>query len=232
LNGQSPGSAYLEFGSTKVVATVYGPRENTHAEGETVFSGVLECFVKFAPFSSRCRDLSSGKIQERELQLGAALHASLLPSVLLERFPKSVVEVHLLVLEADGGELSVGVSAASAALVDAGVDVVGVVVAAQVAFDEGSGVVVDPTSLEESRSAGLATVAYMPTLERITFASHSGTVEAEGLLKALTLALDACTGLESALRPVLLAAARTRLEGSTGEPAKVLAEDSSVPEKV
>ena len=211
LNGQSPGSAYIELGATKVVATVYGPRENTRAEGETVSSGVLECYVKLAPFSSRIRGNFPGETLERELQLGAALHASLLPSVLLERFPKSVVEVHLLVLEAGGGELAVGITAASAALVDAGVDLAGVVTAAQVGFESGGEVIVDPTSAEELDCTGLTTVAYMPSLERITFSSHSGTVAAPDLLKALALALGACAGMSASLRPVLLDSVNTRL---------------------
>ena len=64
---------------------------------------------------------------------------ALLPSLLLERFPKSVVEVHVLVLEEDGGELAVAATAASAALVDAGVDLADVVVAAQVGLVAGAG---------------------------------------------------------------------------------------------
>ena len=44
MNGQSPGSSYLEQGLTKVVATVYGPRENPRAEGESVSLGLLEVY--------------------------------------------------------------------------------------------------------------------------------------------------------------------------------------------
>lgn len=227
LNGQSPGSSYLEQGLTKVVATVYGPRENPRAEGESVSSGVLEVFVQFAPFSSRVRaQVTREETMERERQVGAALHAALLPSILLERFPKSIVEVHLLVLEGDGGELAAGITAASAALVDAGVDLCGVVVASQVGLHHqveegkgsgsggsgsGTGLAVDPTAVEETQCVGLSTVAYMPTIERITYASHSGTAGANDVLQALSLCLQSCKSMEGALRPVLVESVKERL---------------------
>lgn len=215
---------------TKVVATVYGPRENPRAEGESVSSGVLEVFVQFAPFSSRVRaQVTREETMERERQVGAALHAALLPSILLERFPKSIVEVHLLVLEGDGGELAAGITAASAALVDAGVDLCGVVVASQVGLhhqvEEGkgrgsgsgssggsaNGLAVDPTAIEETQCVGLSTVAYMPTIERITYASHSGTAGANDVLQALSLCLQSCKSMEGALRPVLVKSVKERL---------------------
>ena len=209
VNGQSPGSAYFELGRTKVVATVYGPRENARAEGEAVSSGVMEVYVQYAPFSSKYRrGALPGVLMEAERRLEASLHQALLPSVMLERFPKSVVEVHLLVLEEDGGELAVGATAASAALVDAGVDVLDVVVAAQVGLvGGGTQAIVDPCAAEEAQCTGLCTIAYMPNLERVTLASHSGAVDAPDLLAGLTTALDACLALRGALRHTLLASA-------------------------
>jgi ribonuclease PH len=133
INGQAAGSAFLELGSTKVCATVYGPRENAHAGTDGVSSGVLECRAQFAPFASRARrSLTSSAVFEQERCLEALLHQALLPCLLLERCPKSVVEVHVLVLEEDGGELAASILAASAALIDAGIDVLDVVSAAQV----------------------------------------------------------------------------------------------------
>ena len=235
LNGQAPGSAYLQQGLTKVVATVYGPRENTRAEGETVSSGVLEVHAQYAAFTPRARSAGgaggAGALVEAERRLEAALHQALLPSLLLERFPKSVGEVHVRVLEEGGGVLAVAATAASAALVDAGVDIVDVVVAAQVGqvapgsssssssssgsaapasaltAAAASSTVVDPSAAEEAACSGLSTIAYMPSLQRITLAAHSGAVDSQDLLKGLALALDACLALRDALRPPLLALA-------------------------
>lgn len=58
-----------------------------------------------------------------------AIHQAILPSVRLESLPKSVVDVFITVLEADGleGCVSAGAIAASAALIDAGIEVLGIV---------------------------------------------------------------------------------------------------------
>jgi exosome complex component MTR3 len=211
------GSAYLELGVTKVACAVYGPRENPRAAGDAVaHTGVLEVHAQFAPFASRrLRGAAPGAVGEEERRLARALRNALQPAVLLERFPRCVVEVHLLVLEADGGELAAGALAASAALLHAGVDLADVVTAAQVGLrgdggGSGGGVVVDPCAAEEAACAGRATVAYMPALRRVTHAAHSGAVGETMLLEALRLALGACEGLAGALRPALLAAAKAR----------------------
>jgi exosome complex component MTR3 len=215
------GSAYLELGATKVAAAVYGPRENTRAAGESVAQqGVLEVHAQFAPFASRrLRGLAPSVVMEEERRLAGALRAALLPAVLLERFPRCVVEVHLLVLEADGGELAAGALAASAALLHAGVDLADVVTAAQVGLRGGGGggggegatsIVLDPCAAEEAACAGRATVAFMPALKRVTHAAHSGAVGEAPLLEALRAALGACEAVAGAMRPALLAAAKSR----------------------
>lgn len=58
-----------------------------------------------------------------------AIHQAILPSVRLESLPKSVVDVFITVLEVDGMEgcVAAGSIAASAALVDAGIEVLGIV---------------------------------------------------------------------------------------------------------
>lgn len=52
--------------------------------------------------------------------------------VLLKRYPKAVIEVHVTVMEAGGSELAVVMMAASLALCDAGIEMTGIVSAASV----------------------------------------------------------------------------------------------------
>jgi ribonuclease PH len=219
----APGSCYLELGATKVAATVYGPRENARAAGDAVANhGVLEVRAQFAPFASRAlRRAAPAAVSEEERRLAGALRAALLPALLLERFPRCVVEVHVLVLEADGGELAAGALVASAALLHAGVDLADVVTAAQVGLrgaGAGAGggeaaapaLLLDPCAAEEAGCAGRATVAYMPALRRVTHAAFSGAAGEAPLLEALRAALGACEALAGAMRAALLAAAKGR----------------------
>lgn len=217
------GSCYVEIGSTKVLCSVYGPREASSSSSgvfgssinssefstgsaDTPFSssssssptprttlpktsdavddavisqqlssseedahGILEVTVQFAPFAKRVRsgiggtiggagvvaqigasntlggggkgvssrggnvfDASSSSIIEEERRMSRFLERALSPSVLLSRIPKCIVEVHVWVLEAGGGETEAAVIGTSMALVDAGVEVIDLCVGATV----------------------------------------------------------------------------------------------------
>ena len=219
------GSCYVEIGSTKVLCSVYGPREasssssgvfgssinssefstgsadtpftssssssptprntlpkTSDAVDDAVISqqlssseedahGILEVTVQFAPFAKRVRsgiggtiggagvaqigaantlgggggggkglssrggnvfDASSSSIIEEERRMSRFLERALSPSVLLSRIPKCIVEVHVWVLEAGGGEAEAAVIGTSMALVDAGVEVIDLCVGATV----------------------------------------------------------------------------------------------------
>jgi 3' exoribonuclease family, domain 1 len=61
--------------------------------------------------------------------IAVAIHQALVPSVRLELLPKSTIDVFITVIEADGMEgcISSGVVAASTALADAGIEMLGLV---------------------------------------------------------------------------------------------------------
>ena len=48
---QAKGSAFVEFGKTKVMAAVYGPKP-TDVRRQYSESGILEVDVKFSPFAT------------------------------------------------------------------------------------------------------------------------------------------------------------------------------------
>ena len=59
-----------------------------------------------------------------------AIHQAILPSVRIETLPKATVDIFITIIEADGieGCIASGSIAASAALIDAGIEVFGLVV--------------------------------------------------------------------------------------------------------
>jgi exosome complex component MTR3 len=71
------------------------------------------------------------KTQDAEdRSIAVAIHQALVPSVRLELLPKSTVDIFITVIETDGieGCISSGVIAASTALADAGIEMLGLVV--------------------------------------------------------------------------------------------------------
>jgi len=220
VNPSAAGSAWVELGATKVAASVFGPHENARAEGDAVASGALDVTLQFAPFASCAPPGGRGAVADAERRAGAALDAALAPAVLLRRFPKAVVEVAVLVLESDGGELPAAVAAAAAALVDAGVELADVPCGACVAGvaraggggSGGGGVelLVDPTAAEVAAAVFTTSVAFLPGARALASATHSGAAPGGALADALALAMAAADALGGELRRELLAATAAR----------------------
>ena len=127
------GSAMFELGGTKVMCSVYGP----HAADERHYQerGRLDCTFHFASFARpnrRTRSAPGGTSDEEKL-LKIELQAALNASVQLHLLPKSIIAVHALVLQDDGGALPSAICCASLALADASIQLYGLVAASECA---------------------------------------------------------------------------------------------------
>jgi len=189
---QAKGSAYLEVGNTKVMCSVFGPREVSKREDFSMTGAVCVEF-KFATFSEKCRRGHQQDGQEKDLSL--LLQETLQPAILLHTFPKCQIDISITVLENGGSALSTAITAASIALVDAGVEMYDVVIGAAVLFCPDFDVIqqqqgkkkememralVDPSISEESllnsptSLHGLLVVGFMPSLNQISGFHQSG----------------------------------------------------------
>ncbi len=113
------GSAYIEMGRNKIIVGVYGPREMHPKRLSMPNKGVLRARYHMSPFSvdPRRSPAPSRRDQEISMVLGYALE----PALFLERYPRSVIDVYVEIIQADGGTRCASVNAASVALADAGI---------------------------------------------------------------------------------------------------------------
>mmetsp|Transcript_19793 Transcript_19793/g.50293 ORF Transcript_19793/g.50293 Transcript_19793/m.50293 type:complete len:301 (-) Transcript_19793:27-929(-) len=156
---QANGSSYVELGNTKVICAIYGPRQINKSEYSDV--GKLQCEVTWPPFAlpdhairddvptSRTNGLKTG--EEYSAEIAVRLTQALESSIILHKLPKSVVDVHVSVLQADGGVLPACITAASVAVADAGIELFDVVTACSACVRAGSDEVIllDPSLAEE-----------------------------------------------------------------------------------
>ena len=201
---QASGSALLELGRTKVICSVYGPHP---AEGrEYMEQGQLECSVRLASFAQRgprqARLASGGSAEDHTLSLDLA--AALLPSVQLQLLPKSVVAVHVLVLQADSCALPAAISCASLALAHARIGLFGLVAACSCGFLRDTALL-DCSSTEGAEVSGSMSVACMPMLDQLTLLRHEGAVSYSQTAEGLRLALNGCALLHTEMAAVLRA---------------------------
>ncbi|XP_014470910.1 PREDICTED: exosome complex component MTR3-like [Dinoponera quadriceps] len=143
---QAKGSAYIEMGDTKVICSVFDPREVPNKTGYCV-QGELYCEFKFASFSHRKRKMHQQDTEEKEYSL--VLQRALEPAVCLNEFPNFQVDIYATVLDNGGSALAAAIMAASLALANAGVPMYGLVTASTIAVHNGM-YLVDPTDKEES----------------------------------------------------------------------------------
>ena len=114
------GSVYLELGKTRVLCSAFGPQPTD--EDDSQQRGKLDCTLRFASFARprTQKQPDAGTANAEELDLSLSLATALSPAVQLERYPRSVLALHALVLEDEGGALAAAIMCASLALADAG----------------------------------------------------------------------------------------------------------------
>ncbi|XP_024987478.1 exosome complex component RRP41-like isoform X2 [Cynara cardunculus var. scolymus] len=186
------GSAYAEFGNTKVMVSIFGPRESKKA---MIYSdiGRLNC------------NASDNK------EISSQLHKSLEGAIMLDTFPKTTVDVFALVLESGGCDLPVVISCASLALADAGIMMYDLVAAVSVSC-LGKNLVIDPVSEEENYQDGGLMITCLPSRNEVTQLTITGEWSTPKIHEAMELCLDACSKLGKIMRSCLKESSSTSQE--------------------
>jgi len=146
------------------------------------------------------------KTQDAEdRSIAVAIHQALVPSVRLELLPKSTVDIFITVIETDGieGCISSGVIAASTALADAGIEMLGLVVSCSAAV-VGTETWLDPTAEEARLSQGTFVLSCMPALDSVTSLWECGQMKTEEVLACMNLCQERCTDIHSVVAQALL----------------------------
>ncbi|XP_050067420.1 exosome complex component MTR3-like [Anopheles maculipalpis] len=209
------GSAYIELGNTKVIVSVFDPRE---IPKQNKFSqlGELFCDFKFSPFASLVRKTPQTDARDRSMAM--ALASALNPSVCRHLFPNLQIDVFVNVLEDDGSALSVAITAAGLALGDACIPMFDIVTAATAGI-LGNRIIVDPTAEEEALcmdgytedNHGLVMLAKLSTLDQVPDILQYGNVNVEKLWETCKQLNTNCADLVPIVQQLLVSKVKTRL---------------------
>ena len=183
------GSAYIEHGKNKILAAVYGPREVHPKHLSLQDRAVLKCRYHMAPFSVQER--KSPAPSRREVELSKVIKESLEPAVFLEYYPRTMVDVFVEVLQADGGTRCASITAAALALADSGIPMRDLVVACAAGKVDDT-IVLDLMDAEDKLGAADVPVALMPNLNAVTLLQMDGTLTQEEFESAVNMALEGC----------------------------------------
>jgi len=249
---RQPSSLLPSTSNLKLICNVHGPKPLPRS---APFSPqlVLSTFVKFAPFAARKR---KGWIRDQsERDLGAHLETALRGVIIGDRWPKSGVDVIITVLEGEedrwwgdefagtetpdttGGSwgfmttLGACITAASAALIEAGIDCVDVVtggVASIVRNPDTKGkskrissaeqptvtttIVLDPSPSEHQDIMATCVVGYLPQRDEITELWMCGNIDSQSD-KLIDAAIEAARLTSSVLVETVKDMAKEKASG-------------------
>ncbi len=186
------GSAMFSTGDTIAIAAVYGPRKMHPQHQQNPEKGVLRCNYNMNSFSvtERIRPGPS----RRSTEISKITEWALEPVLMLEKYPNTVIDVFINIIQADAGTRCAGINAASMALAHAGIPMKNLVSSISVGKIDKQ-LVVDVTKAEEDWEEGEGATdipVSMSSDGKITHLQLDGKIGKEQLVEAVEMAKEAC----------------------------------------
>ena len=168
---RADGSAYVEVGGNKILASVYGPRETYIRRLLKPNTGVIKVRYNMAPFSVDDRKRPGPDRRSNEISKIAA--DALRPALMLESFPRSMVDISIEIIEAEGGTRCAGITAAAVALADAGIPMRDIPVGCAAGKMNGD-IVLDLSEKEDKEGQADVPIVILPRTGEITLLQADG----------------------------------------------------------
>ncbi|XP_036325996.1 exosome complex component MTR3-like [Rhagoletis pomonella] len=212
------GSAYMEYGNTKVMASIEPPRELSKQTRKIGTLGIVTCTLKYAPFA--VKDPSC--IPRKETSMALALKKALEPAICRHEFPYFQLEIKVIILDDDGCALSTAINCCGAALVDAGIATYDLITASTVCkyrdveFVNPNAVIEQLVSTISDSAAdeehGIVVTASLAAVDQITECFQKGYFKPETLKRLTEHTLTLNERILDTLRYVLINKVKQQLE--------------------
>ncbi len=198
------GSAMFSFGDSVAIAAVYGPKQFHPQHLQNPKKGELRVVYDMTSFSvtERKRPGPSRRSQE----ISKVTQWALEPALQLENYPNTVVDVYIMILQADASTRCAGINAAAIALAHAGLPMNELVSAVSIGKMDDR-IVVDVNKAEEDfeEGEGATDIAISMTSnsEKISLMQLDGNISPEKLKEAIETARKACKEIYEIQKKVL-----------------------------
>lgn len=160
LINNANGSSYMEIDNNIIEVSVFGPRP---IRGSFIDQALVSVECKFLPHVSQPNEgifnENDGKkhgLTNIEQKISSYVETAILPSILLKKYPKSTIDLHITIIENNTSLLNlIGwiINCSSIALVDAGIEIKDIITSGQVnlkTVDGNESVIVDPNDNDNS----------------------------------------------------------------------------------
>lgn len=192
------GSASIEHGNTKVLASVYGPHEVKNRSKALHDLCIINCQFSTATFSTserKSRSKGDRKSQDTALMISKMFETA----VMRELFPRSQIDIYIQVIQADGSNIAACINAATLAFIDAGVPMKDFVCAASSSYVQDH-YLADINHLEESSGNSRLTLAMLPQTKKVVLFQMDSRLHKDNLEEILGTSKKACLDIYSVLK--------------------------------
>ncbi len=190
---RADGSALFAFGDTVAIAAVYGPKQLHPQHLQNPEKGTLRVVYDMLSFSVPERKKPGPS--RRSQEISKVTEWALAPSIQIGNFQNTVVDVHIMVLQANASTRCAGINAASLALAHAGIPMTELVSAVSVGKIDDK-IVVDLIKEEEDYEDGEGAtdipLAFLSKSEKLTLVQLDGRTSTEKLKEAIEAGKKAC----------------------------------------
>lgn len=187
------GSAMFETGSTRAIAVVRGPRTLHPQHMQNPRKGILR--VNYSMMSFSVWDRIKPGPSRRSQEISKVAEWALAPSVDLDAFPNTVVDVFIQIPQADAGTRVAGINAAAMALAHAGVPMKEMVSAVAIGKIDKT-LVVDVNKEEEDFKEGEGStdipMVFTSRSNKISLLQLDGKISLDELKDTLKMGKKAC----------------------------------------
>jgi len=197
---EADGSAMVEVGNTRVIASVFGPQDLHPKHLIESDRAVIKMRYNMAPFSVDDR-MSPGP-NRRATEIGLVAKRALEPAIEMEKFPKTGIDISMEIVESDGGTRAAGITAASLALADAGMPMKGLVSATAAGVVDDTAVL-DVNGKEDKEGNADIPIATINGGDEVTLLQMDGDLTKEQVDECISLAREGCAEIDEMQREAL-----------------------------
>jgi exosome complex component RRP41 len=201
LQSSADGSALFQIGNTKVLASVFGPKEVERRSMLKTSEAVLTCEFQLAPFSNPERSYW-GENSRRTKEIESTLTRTFEAIVLTDSFPRSQIQICVQVLQNDGGLIAACINAASLALINAGVPMKEFVVCCAAGFLN-SQAVIDLNGVETSTNSPELLIGVLSESHRVGVMEMKSKIPINHIDDLMVLAAQGCIAIGDVMKAAI-----------------------------
>ena len=199
---RASGSARVELGKNIVLISVNGPHELHPKHSSLSQKAVVRVNYRMLPFSVTYR--KDPRPSRREKEISYVLSKAFESIVIGKLFPRTAIDVHVQMLQSDGGSRTAASIGITVALADAGIPMRGLIggIASGIYKDK---CILDLSGIEDNEGTGDMPLLFCPALDEISLFQLDGKFTLEQFTTCFNYSINALKKIENVQNQTLRA---------------------------